>query len=248
MSSALVVQGTNLGVAYRRYLHKVVTLKEAFTRRFKGSRYEQFWALREVDFSVRRGEIFGIVGPNGSGKSTLLKAITRVLEPTEGTIVAHGKIAPLIEIGAGFNSELTGRENVYLNGSILGFSRKQMDLKLPGIIEFSGLADFIDSPVRNYSSGMVVRLGFAIATDVDPDILIMDEVFSVGDAEFSKKSLKRIESLMTSAATVIIVSHNLDMIQRYCNRGLLLWQGRAVKSGSAEEVVAEYQNRIKELG
>jgi len=220
-------------------------LKETFTRGFRGSRFEPFWALRNISLTVSPGEIFGIVGPNGSGKSTLLKAITRVLEPTEGVVETRGRIAPLIELGAGFNSELTGRENIYLNGSILGFSRKEMESKFDSIVEFSGLSGFIDTPVRNYSSGMVVRLGFAIATDIDPDILIMDEIFSVGDAEFGRKSLKRVEELLESDATVLIASHNLEMVRKYCRRAVFLWRGEATMVGDAEEVVAAYRAKVR---
>ncbi len=233
-----------LGVAYRLYHHKVVTLKEVFTRRFKGSRFTPFWALRNISIEIPRGEVFGIVGPNGSGKSTLLKAITGVLDPTEGKVEARWRIAPLIELGAGFNSELTGRENIFLNGSILGFSRKEMAEKLDRIVEFAGISEFIDAPVRNYSSGMVVRLGFAIATDVHPDILIMDEIFSVGDAEFARKSVRRVESLLASDATVILVSHNLDMIGKYCGRAMLLWGGESILTDSADRVVAAYRKRV----
>ncbi len=220
-------------------------MKETFTRGFRGSRFEPFWALRNISLTVSPGEIFGIVGPNGSGKSTLLKAITRVLEPTEGVVETRGRIAPLIELGAGFNSELTGRENIYLNGSILGFSRKEMESKFDSIVEFSGLSGFIDTPVRNYSSGMVVRLGFAIATDIDPDILIMDEIFSVGDAEFGRKSLKRVEELLESDATVLIASHNLEMVRKYCRRAVFLWRGEATMVGDAEEVVAAYRAKVR---
>ncbi len=243
MSDATIICN-DLGVAYRRYHHKVVTLKEVFTRRFRGSRYQPFWALRNVSFEVPRGEILGIIGPNGSGKSTLLKAITRVLEPTEGSATTHGRIAPLIELGAGFNPDLTGRENIFLNGSILGFSRGEMETKYDRIVEFSGLRGFIDTPVRNYSSGMVVRLGFAIATDVEPDILIMDEVFSIGDEEFHRKSAAKVASLIESDATVLIVSHNLNMVSKFCSRIILIWKGEMHMVGEPDEVIAEYRKLI----
>ena len=246
MSDATIVC-SGLGIAYRRYYHKVVTLKEVFTRRFRGSQFKPFWALRNISFEVPHGEILGIIGPNGSGKSTLLKAITRVLEPTEGSVVTRGRIAPLIELGAGFNPDLTGRENIFLNGSILGFSRREMEAKYERIVAFSGLSGFIDTPVRNYSSGMVVRLGFAIATDIDPDILIMDEVFSIGDEEFHRKSSERVASLIESDATVLIVSHNLEMVRKYCRRVILLWKGEVQMVGESGEVITEYRRRVQQF-
>lgn len=201
---------------------------------------EDFWALREVSFTVERGETFGMMGPNGSGKSTLLKLITRILEPTAGRIVVHGRVAALIELGAGFHPDLTGRENIYLLGAIMGFSSKQTRQRIDRIVEFAELEQFIDTPVKHYSSGMAMRLGFAVAISVDAEVLLIDEVLAVGDRHFQKKCLRAIEEFQRQGLTILMVSHDPALIQRFCHRALLLQQGRVVAWGPPSEVVERY--------
>ena len=192
---------------------------------------------------IHRGEVVGIIGRNGAGKSTLLKVMGRVLSPTHGRIVMHGRVAPLLEFGAGFHPELTGRENVFLNGAILGFSNAQMEEKFNRIVDFAELWDFIDAPLRTYSSGMVARLGFAVATDVDPDILILDEVLSVGDTAFQKKSAERIQSFRAHGATILFVSHDLAAVEAMCDRAFWLDHGKVVAEGSVSSVLYRYLQR-----
>src|SRR5256885_7679131 len=205
------------GIRYRIYREKVSTLKEAVANRFRHLRTaEMFWALRHVSLEIAPGESIALVGHNGSGKSTLLKTIAGVLQPSEGSVAASGRISPMIELGAGFDSELTGRDNIYLNGALLGFSRKQMEVKFDRIVDFSELGDFIDMPVKNYSSGMYARLGFAIAQDVEPDILIVDEVLAVGDERFQGKCKARIADFPTPGVTLCFVSHNLESARALC--------------------------------
>ena len=198
-----VVALDNISVRYRVPHERYNTLKEHAIRLLERRvQYDDFWALRDVNLRVRQGEVVGIVGRNGAGKSTLLKVISRVLRPTTGRVYLRGRVAPLLEFGAGFHPELTGRENIFLNGAILGFSHSDMQAKFKDIVDFAELWDFIDAPLRTYSSGMVARLGFAIATDVDPDILILDEVLSVGDVAFQQKSAERIQSFRAAGATI----------------------------------------------
>jgi len=203
--------------------------------------YESFWALDEVTFEVARGEVFGIIGPNGAGKSTLLKLIARVLRPTRGRVRVFGQIAPLLESAAGFNDELTGRENVYVYSAVLGHRRAETAARFDTIVEFAGLEQFIDSPIRTYSSGMLARLAFSVATAVAPDILIVDEVLSVGDAEFSKKSTERIEGFRKAGTTIILVSHDLDAVAELCDRAVWLEHGKLKATGAAVDVVAAYR-------
>ncbi len=199
-----------------------------------------FWPLRQVSFTVNRGETVGIVGPNGAGKSTLLKLITGILEPTEGEIVVNGRVASLLELGAGFHPDLTGRENIYLNGSIYGLSRQEIRERMPDIVEFAGLGEFIDTPVKHYSSGMYVRLGFAIAVHTEPDLLLVDEVLAVGDAAFQRKSLERLDEFRRQGVTVIFVSHSPEMVRSLSSRALWLEDGTVWADGPAEVVVARY--------
>ena len=201
---------------------------------------EDFWALREVSFQVHEGEVLGIIGHNGAGKSTLLKLLSRITLPTEGTISMRGKVSSLLEVGTGFHPELTGRENVYLNGAILGMRRQEVDAKLDEIIAFSGIKHHIDTPVKRYSSGMRVRLGFAVATHLDPEILIIDEVLSVGDAEFQRKSMGKMKASATSGRTVLFVSHNMNAVRSLCTRVVWLEKGRIRMQGPTEEVVGAY--------
>jgi lipopolysaccharide transport system ATP-binding protein len=212
-----------------------------FSRNGHGELQErEFWALQDVSFQIRRGEAWGIIGANGAGKSTILKLLSNVLKPTKGRINVHGKMSALIEVGAGFHPDLTGRENVYLNGCILGMKRQEIARKFDEIVEFAGISDSIDTPVKRYSSGMYARLGFAVAAHVDPDILLVDEVLSVGDMEFQKKCLDRMHRLVADGTTVIFVSHNLQAVQMLCPSALLLRAGKAAAIGTTAEVMSEY--------
>ena len=201
---------------------------------------EEIWALRDVSFSVEQGEVLGIIGANGAGKSTLLKILTRITAPTNGGAVIRGRVGSLLEVGTGFHGELTGRENIYLNGSILGMSRREITSKLPAIIDFSGVAKFIDTPVKRYSSGMYVRLAFSVAAHLEPEILLVDEVLAVGDAEFQRRCLGRMEELSRYGRTVIFVSHQMQVLSRLCDRAILLREGEVVMDGPSADVVAHY--------
>jgi ABC-type polysaccharide/polyol phosphate transport system ATPase subunit len=203
-------------------------------------------ALAGVDFTVARGEAFGVIGGNGSGKSTLLKLIAGILQPTSGRVVVDGRVAALIELGAGFHPEISGRENVYVNGAILGLSRREIDRRLESIVAFSGLADFIDEPVKNYSSGMYVRLGFAVAVHTDPDVLLVDEVLAVGDEAFAHKCLRRIEEMLAAGRTLLFVSHSLDLVEALCDRVLWLDDGRPRLLGEPRRVVDAYRQAVAE--
>jgi lipopolysaccharide transport system ATP-binding protein len=200
----------------------------------------EIWALRDVSFAVSEGEVLGVIGRNGAGKSTLLKILTRITSPTEGRATIRGRVGSLLEVGTGFHPELTGRENIFLNGSILGMRRSEIKRKFADIVEFSGVEKFLDTPVKRYSSGMYVRLAFSVAAYLEPEILLVDEVLAVGDFEFQRRCLGRMQDLSQSGRTVIFVSHNLQAISRLCDRALLIEAGRAVRDGSSSEVVAEY--------
>ena len=239
---AETVQLEKVGVRYRVPSERIATFKEYMIRRIQGKvHYRQFWALKDVDISINKGEVFGLVGNNGAGKSTLLKLVARVLKPTEGRVVVRGQVAPLLEVGAGFHGELTGRENVYLNGALLGFSNKEMEEKFPRIVDFAELWDFIDAPMRTYSSGMWARLGFAVATDEKPDVLIIDEVLSVGDEAFQRKSYDRIMQFRDEGATILLVSHNLPVVESLCHRVAWINHGHLMTIGPSAEVIAEYR-------
>ena len=237
-----VMRLDNVSVRYRVPRERVASLKEHAIRWLqRRTPSDEFWALRDATLNVQCGQIVGVIGKNGAGKSTLLKVIARVLRPTTGRVRIAGAIAPLLEFGAGFHPELTGRENVFLNGALLGFTRAQMKEKFKRIVDFAELWEFIDAPLRTFSSGMVARLGFAIATDAEPDILLLDEVLSVGDSAFQRKSFERILSFRASGATIIFVSHNLDAVKSLCERAIWLERGRVVADGQASAVVDEYQ-------
>ena len=237
-----IIQLENIGVRYRVPSERIGTFKEYVIRRLQRKVQQRaFWALRNVNLTVQRGEVFGLVGQNGAGKSTLLKLVARVLHPTEGRVLVRGKVAPLLEFGAGFHAELTGRENVYLNGALLGFTHHEMEEKFNRIVDFAELWDFIDSPMRTYSSGMWARLGFAVATDVQPDILIVDEVLSVGDEAFQRKSYARIEDFRDQGASILLVSHNMSTIASMCHRVAFLDHGQLKAIGDPEEVIQVYR-------
>ena len=232
----------NVSMQFNLSKEKVDHLKEYFIKMLKGQlRKDRFWALQNVSFCVSKGDRIGILGLNGAGKSTLLKIIAGVFKATEGTVKVKGKIVPLLELGAGFEPQYTGRENIYLYGAVLGYSKKFIDQKYEEIVEFSGLQKFIDVPLKNYSSGMKSKLGFSIATIMDPDILILDEVLSVGDA---KKSEGKIMSMMDGETAVLFVSHSLDQVKRICNKAMILEQGHLVAMGDIEEISQQYQDMI----
>ena len=242
-TNGLAIRLDDVSVRYRVPHERIPSIKEYAIRWLRRRiRYADFWALRNVNLEVRRDEVFGIIGANGAGKSTLLKVVARVLRPTTGRIRAWGHVAPLLELGAGFDMELTGRENILLNGAILGFSRTDLAARLDSIVDFAELSEFIDAPIRTYSSGMLARLGFAIATDVKPDILIIDEILAVGDAAFQTKSAERMRELLAKGTTVLIVSHNLEVVRQMCDRVVWLRSGEAVAIGAPVEVLARYQS------
>ncbi|HKD53581.1 MAG TPA: ABC transporter ATP-binding protein [Steroidobacteraceae bacterium] len=201
---------------------------------------EVLWALRDVSFSVQEGEVVGIIGRNGAGKSTLLKILSKITYPTSGSVRARGRVAALLEVGAGFHEELTGRENIFLNGSVMGMRKKEVDAKLEAIVEFSGMQRFIDTPIKRYSSGMRSRLGFAVAAHLDPDVLIVDEVLAVGDAAFQKKCISAMHELRGGGRTVLFVSHNMAAVENLCTRGIWLAQGSVQRDGPVREVIEEY--------
>jgi len=233
----------NVSVLYRVPRERIHSFKEYAIRWLRRQvAYNEFWALKDVSLEVRRGEVFGIIGPNGAGKSTLLKVVARVLRPTTGRVRVRGRVAPLLELGAGFDMELTGRENVFLNGAVLGYSRRDIAERFDRIVDFAGVREFIDAPLRTYSSGMVVRLGFAVATDVQPEVLIVDEVLGVGDAEFQRKSSARIEAFREANTTILMVSHSLEAVTQMCKRAAWIEHGVIRSIGPAPDVVADYQH------
>ncbi|MCL5985008.1 MAG: ABC transporter ATP-binding protein [Actinobacteria bacterium] len=236
---------SNVTKKYRIVHDKNPSLKETIIH-LKRSTYEDFLALDNLSFKVQKGETFGIIGPNGSGKSTALKLLSRIMLPTSGKIEMDGTVSALLELGAGFHPDLTGKENIYLNAAILGLDSRFVAEKFDEIVRFAELEKFIDTPVKNYSSGMYVRLGFAIAVNVNPDILLVDEVLTVGDQAFQAKCLERIYDFMRSGKTIMIVSHDLDMISNICNRALFLYQGKKIKEAAAAEAVREYRSFIEE--
>lgn len=246
MDNDTVICLENVSVVYRLPRERLSGIKE-YTIRFLQRRleYHEFWALRDVSFEVKRGEVFGVIGRNGAGKSTLLKVIAKVLFPTQGRVVMCGRVAPLLEIGAGFQPELTGRENVFLNSTLLGRTHKDTERLLPEILDFAELEDFIDAPLRTYSTGMVARLGFSVATCIRPEILLVDEVLSVGDAQFQQKCLDRMYSFLDQGTTVVIVSHGMGTIESFCSRALWLNNGRVEAYGAADEVARQYVQRFR---
>jgi len=237
-----IIQLENVCVSYRLPSERIGTFKEYAIRKLQRKiRFEKFWALSDISLQVNRGEVFGLIGNNGAGKSTMLKVISKVLKPTKGRVVVYGKIAPLLELGAGFHPELSGRENVFLNGALLGYSRAEMEAVFDEIVEFSELEQFINAPVRTYSSGMFARLGFAVATAHMPEILILDEILSVGDEAFQKKSRDRLQSFQRKGSTVLMVSHALDTMIGMCDRIAWIDHGKTQKIGEPQEVIAAYR-------
>lgn len=241
-----VVNVTDVSVAYRVTRGGGGSMKELAIRALKRQvRFESLWAVRDVSFTLDRGDVLGVIGANGAGKTTLLKLLARVLPPTRGRVVVRGMVAPLIALGAGFNPELTGRENILLYGTILGHDPSWLRRQAGAIAEWADLADFLDVPLRSYSSGMLARLGFAIATQVEPDVLLVDEVMSVGDEVFRERSSQRITRMIDNGTAVVLVTHDLDAVTRLAQRALWLDEGRAVRLGDPGDVVAAYRDRSR---
>ncbi len=236
-----IIEVNNVSMMFNKSKERIDNVKEYFIRFIKRQiMIEEFWALKNVSFDVKKGEFLGIIGLNGSGKSTLLKLISGVMKPTNGNINVKGTIAPLIELGAGFDMNLSARENVFLNGAVLGFSRKEMQKKFEWIIDFAELWDFVDSPIKNYSSGMIARLGFSIATASNPDILIVDEILGVGDFKFQQKCHRRMNEIIESGTTVLFVSHSINQIKELCSRVVWLNNGELVDIGDTQRICEKY--------
>ena len=261
MDSSLAIEATNLSKKYRLGTIGMSSLREDLCRWWGRKKQNasqkintstagidqsrminnsEFWALHDLNFKIPKGEVVGLIGANGSGKSTLLKILSRITEPTQGEVKIRGKVASLLEVGTGFHPELTGRENVYINGAILGMTRREVDAKFEEIVEFAGVSDFIDTPIKRYSSGMTVRLGFAVAAHLDPDILIVDEVLAVGDAAFQKKCLGKMENISNNGKTIIFVSHQMPMVEKLCKNTLLLKDGIIQNFGKTKDIVNLY--------
>ena len=239
------IEVDNVSMKFSLSREKVDSLKDYIFKTIKREiQYNEFWALKNISFTVEKGDRVGILGLNGAGKSTLLKVISGVFKPTEGHVDKHGKIGPLLELGAGFDPQYTGKENIYLYGAMLGYTKKFIDSKYDEIVEFSELQKFMDVPVKNYSSGMKSRLGFAIATVVEPKILILDEVLSVGDAKFRKKSENKIMSMFDSGVTVLFVSHSLEQVKRLCNKAMILEKGQLIAYGDIDPISEQYNEMI----
>lgn len=231
----------DVSMCFRLSADKISSLKEFITKLIKNKlSYKEFWVLNNINFEIYDGEVVGIIGRNGSGKSTILKIISGILKPTRGNVEVNGNVVPMLELGSGFDHELTGRENIYLNGSILGYSEEFINSKIDEIIEFSEIGEFINEPIRNYSSGMLMRLAFSIATVVNPEILIVDEILAVGDENFQQKSKKRMLELMAGGTTVLFVSHNLEEIRKMCDRVVWLDKGSIRMIGKSDEVCDSY--------
>lgn len=240
--SKRMIEVSNVTMRFRMNNDKILSLKEFVTTALRGKlNYQDFTALENVSFTVDKGETLGLIGRNGAGKSTMLKVISGILKPTEGSVVTHGNVVPMLELGSGFDMDLTGRENIFLNGAILGYSEGFLNEKCQEIIEFSELGDFINIPIRNYSSGMLARLAFSVATVVHPDILIVDEILSVGDAQFQEKSRARMMELMGGGTTVLFVSHSLEQIREMCSKVVWLDHGKVMMSGPTDQVCDAYE-------
>lgn len=236
-----MIEVSDVTMRFRMNTDRIMSLKEFVTTALRGKlHYEEFTALNHVSFEVRKGETLGLIGRNGAGKSTLLKVISGILKPTEGSVICHGNVVPMLELGSGFDMDLTGRENIFLNGAILGYSEEFLKEKYDEIAEFSELGKFLDIPIRNYSSGMLARLAFSIATVVNPEILIVDEILAVGDAAFQEKSRRRMMEMMSGGTTVLFVSHSLEQIRQMCSRVVWLDHGTVKMIGPIKEVCDAY--------
>ena len=239
------IEVRDVSMAYDLAKHRAGTAKEYAINMLKRQIvFEKLWALNDISFTVQPGEVVGVIGANGAGTSTLMKVLAGVLHPTQGRVIVRGLLSPMIELSGGMNMEQTGRENIVLNGTLLGRTAKEMEERVMPLAEWAGLTDFIDVPMRGYSTGMVARLGFAVATDVKPEVLLIDEVLSVGDEAFRKKSLERINFLMDGGTSVVMVSHSLAMIEKLCERAMWLDRGYVKAAGAADEVIAAYRSSL----
>ena len=246
-NSKIAIKVENVSIKFNLSQEKLDSLKEYVLKLVQGKvKYNEFWALQDVNFTLNKGDRIGILGLNGAGKSTLLKVIAGVYKPTTGKVTRKGVLAPLLELGAGFDQQYTARENIYLYGAVLGYSKSFIDEKFDDIVEFSELQDFLDVPLKNFSSGMKSRLGFAICTAVNPDILILDEVLSVGDAKFRKKSEKRVMDMFEEGVTVLFVSHSLAQVKRICNKAMILDHGKMLAFGDIDEIAPQYAAFIED--
>lgn len=243
MKKKIAIKAENVSMRFNLSADRVDNLKEYFIRFIKRSiTFKEFWALKNVSFTVEKGDRVAILGYNGAGKSTLLKVIAGVLKPTEGSVKTYGRVVPLLELGAGFDPQYTGSENIFLYGAILGHTKEFIEERYDSIVEFSELGDFIDVPVKNYSSGMRARLGFSIATVVEPEILILDEVLSVGDVKFRKKCMRYINQMLDGGVTVLFVSHSVNQVRRVCNKGIFLDHGEVTYAGDIEKAIEIYES------
>lgn len=239
----------NVSMKFNLGVEKDNSLKMIFINLFtprKKKKKDYFWALKDIDFRINKGDVVGIIGANGAGKSTLLKVVSGVYKPTTGTVEVNGKISPMIELGAGFDPELTARENIYLNGAILGYSKEFLEEKFEEIVEFSELREFLDVPIKNFSSGMVAKLAFSISTIVNPEVLIVDEILSVGDIKFQEKSKNKMMSMIEGGTTVLYVSHSTESIKQLCNKVIWLDHGKIVKMGETNKICDEYYKKLME--
>lgn len=243
-----MIKITNVSMRFNLGIERNFSIKQFFINLLSGKikkNKSEFWALKDIDFEVKKGEVVGFIGGNGAGKSTLLKIVAGVMKPTKGKIETYGNICPMIELGAGFDMDLTARENIYLNGAVLGYSKQFINNKFDEIVEFSELREFLDVPVRNFSSGMVARLAFSVATIVDPEILIVDEILSVGDINFQQKSENKMRSMIGGGTTVLYVSHSLDSIKTLCDKVVWIEKGKVIKIGPAKKICDEYAEYMK---
>lgn len=240
--SKTMIEVSHVSMRFRMNSDRIMSLKEFVTTALRGGlHYEEFTALNDVSFAVEQGETLGLIGRNGAGKSTMLKVISGILKPTEGSVMCHGNVVPMLELGSGFDMDLTGRENIFLNGAILGCDEEFLKRKYDEIVAFSELGQFIETPIRNYSSGMLARLAFSVASVVQPEILIVDEILAVGDAQFQEKSRKRMLELMGGGTTVLFVSHSIEQIREMCSKVIWLEQGRTRMDGTTQEVCDAYE-------
>ena len=237
-----MIEVSHVSMDYILFNDRILSIKEYLIKQAKGELHKKYFhALQDISFSVEKGEVFGIIGNNGAGKSTLLKIVSGILKPTKGSVIVHGSIAPMLELGSGLDYDLSGRENIFLSGSILGFSEDFLKKKYDEIVDFAELGEFIDVPIRNYSSGMVMRLAFSIASMVIPDVLILDEIMSVGDAGFQEKSKARMMELINGGTTVLFVSHSIEQVQTLCSRVLWIDHGQEMAVGAAANICDQYQ-------
>jgi ABC-type polysaccharide/polyol phosphate transport system ATPase subunit len=248
-SSSTPIRLENVTQRFRVIQERPDTLRELFSTFFRHeSSYHDFDAVKDVSFEVPKGQVLGLIGRNGSGKSTLLKIVAGVYRPTTGRVHVKGSVAPLIELGAGFHHELTGRENILINGLLMGYSRREMQEREQRIIDFAGIGDFIDSPVKQYSSGMYMRLAFSVATEIDPEILLIDEILAVGDAPFRQKCFERLQEFRNAGKTVVLVTHTMEQVAAHCDRALLIERGTIIADGPPDEVIAIYENSPEVVG